>query len=906
VLVLAGLLLAGRLAADLAAQTQKKKEEEEEPAKTAPQKAKKPAKEEEEEEPAKSKSQQGKKPAKEEEEEPAKSKPRTPLRVGDENLDDEARPRPRRPRAQNIDLDREAQRALFPQVQELFRSLAKPHDTATMPSGKTHRIEPVAKYVGDHPDFSGSITLQEIDEKNEPTGKPFDVRKDDLRSIDPYEHIALTKVDQFIKGLADLPETGKGALTKLEGYQQAEKALQAVLNFHLSERLQEKRVGAAWDELKKQLESKLREVRLNQLHILAGGKDWDAAFDLGSFMAEQYRKDDVVLGEVAKLMANHADLALQAQDYIGARQRLLLLENLFPDSREAGPVRDRLRNSANEIVQRADALAQDKDTQAALVKLELAYRIYPELPGLRDKILQLSKRYPVLFVGVRHLPKFMSPATAITDSEKQAVELQFESLIKLVEMAPYGQRYELELAAQSPRQISLGRQFFLNRVLWSNNKELTATDVRHTVSLLCDKKWAGRDIEWADNLMSEGNGIRIGANQYQVRLTLSQGYLDPLSLMDFKILPRDLQRADDPGFAKSPIGSGPYQFDPGKSKPGEEIVFVANPHYGERPGKIGQPRIREIHFYKPQEPASDFNPDSPRPLGLLLDLTAKQYHALSTAPGVTLLDPMRNRRIYFLAVNHRNPPAKKNQKIRRAIGLAINRELILNQVFRDGAKNLHRPLTGPYPPDSWACDASLGRDPYNLKVAKGEGAQAASGAGDVKPVLSLKYPSDDPLAQRTCELIRDQVREAGIQLSLVGRQVYQLHEDVEVSHDYDLAYYSWDYANDAYWLWPLFDSRAIDGRNFLGYTGIDEQLDPPLETLFRKVMSHRDFATVQELTHQIHRQIYESMPIIPLWQLDTLVAIGNGLTFADDKTTTPWKIDPLSIFTDVEQWQLKR
>jgi ABC-type transport system substrate-binding protein len=154
-------------------------------------------------------------------------------------------------------------------------------------------------------------------------------------------------------------------------------------------------------------------------------------------------------------------------------------------------------------------------------------------------------------------------------------------------------------------------------------------------------------------------------------------------------------------------------------------------------------------------------------------------------------------------------------------------------------------------------------------------------------------------------MMRDQVRQTGIELNLIARSVHHLHEDVAVSHDYDLAYYSWDYANDAYWLWPLFNRRAVEGTNFLLYTG-DEQLDPPLESLFRKVMSHRDFATVQDLTHQIHRQIFESMPIIPLWQLDTLVAIGNGLTFAGDKTTTPWKIDPLLIFTDVEQWQLKR
>jgi hypothetical protein len=68
--------------------------------------------------------------------------------------------------------------------------------------------------------------------------------------------------------------------------------------------------------------------------------------------------------------------------------------------------------------------------------------------------------------------------------------------------------------------------------------------------------------------------------------------------------------------------------------------------------------------------------------------------------------------------------------------------------------------------------------------------------------------------------------------------------------------------------------------------------------LFRKAMTHRQFATVQDLAHQIHIRMNDQMPFIPLWQLDTHIAIHRSLQI-------PGNIDPLLIFNDVENWKLQ-
>ena len=42
---------------------------------------------------------------------------------------------------------------------------------------------------------------------------------------------------------------------------------------------------------------------------------------------------------------------------------------------------------------------------------------------------------------------------------------------------------------------------------------------------------------------------------------MKQGFLDPLALMSFKILPREMREMDDKEFAVNPLSSGPFRLD---------------------------------------------------------------------------------------------------------------------------------------------------------------------------------------------------------------------------------------------------------------------------------------------------------------------------------------------------------
>jgi ABC-type transport system substrate-binding protein len=422
----------------------------------------------------------------------------------------------------------------------------------------------------------------------------------------------------------------------------------------------------------------------------------------------------------------------------------------------------------------------------------------------------------------------------------------------------------------------------------------------------------GRNTAWAKLV----NNPAASDSPNQVRLTLRRGFLDPLSLMTFKVLPQQyqgkaLRRADDEIFAKNPTGSGPFEYH-GRMGQGQasQALFIANPFY-QRAGKPGQPHIREVRMVVSADPGRDFMGGK---LQLLLDLPTSRIKELIQA-GFKEQDirTLSSRRVYFLAVNHDNE-ALQDQDLRKAIAHAIDRETLLKDHFRAGYEGvgrdnrlttqlgidtvpLHPMLNGPYPAGSWAC-APASRVPprlYAYDLARTRAKLALSRLHKVE--LTLKYPDDDPRVAKACTALCAQVAKLdGIKIKPVGLPPREFRE-VIFKRKYDLAYCYYDYDSEAYWLWPLFDpdqnARNPGGPNFLRY-----QNDDVLEKLFRLAMSHQSFPEVKKLTQEIHAHLHEKMPLIPLWQLHAHIAVHPDL-----KTSS---LDPLRIFANVEEWRLER
>ena len=301
------------------------------------------------------------------------------------------------------------------------------------------------------------------------------------------------------------------------------------------------------------------------------------------------------------------------------------------------PVSAELKKQAQALFETAK---QEKDPMRRDQLLNEAKEAWPTLPGLRDYEIAESNLHVTLRVGVRRAAGADVAGPGRDGLRSAAVELVFESLVKLDPdgaAAAAGNR----VWQGRPILIPRGRQFDLSpEVRWSTGKVVTVYDARETLKQMRAGRVPTRPPVWA-GLLDPLESIEAASNAHRVPLTLSQGWLDPLALMNFKMLPQGTDAASAE-FAANPLGSGPYVY--AKLTRTDEggrpcVAFTANPYYGARPSKDKLPRIEKIHFiaynFKDDDPKSDHKDeladllaDRPGRLDLLLDLTAREAAAL--------------------------------------------------------------------------------------------------------------------------------------------------------------------------------------------------------------------------------------------------------------------------------------
>jgi ABC-type transport system substrate-binding protein len=876
--------------------------------------AQKPRVEEEEDTP-KPKEKSGKKQRVEEEEETSPKKPKRKIRPEEEE-DPKEKAEPNRPGAKE-ELAKLAERETQPAIKALYRSLAVPYDlvlykrTTVKIGGEKiqgeRKIEPTPIFLGTDPSrFSNEqlrFTPYTFDWKPD---KPFSPLLENLQFVRPYEEIAQDKVRQFLREATPDNSDARSPLSSYDKLVAAENVLKAVLNWHESAKLtggrNYQRSGEDWKKVEANLRKQLlEEVKMEQLKELAQKQEWEKVVELARDLANTYKdKRDIIFRPIADMIksALRGQIATEEKRR-EALKRLRELEREFPGNEELQPLSDALQKEAQSYFETAQDLAKEKKVQQALDYVRRAEEIYPQLKGLGKLKMELNLEHPILRVGVRGpMPQFFSPAWARTDNERRIVDLLFESLVKLVPDQAGGYRYCRGLSESKPQVATLGRRFELpHNATWSDNRTITSADVEFSLKLLQAGKGVGRSSVWGELfLAAERKG-----GPFRVTLQLRQGFLDPLGLMTFKILPAN-QKVNLEEFAKNPVTSGPFHLKGMQSEDGRQsLVFTANPEYGSRPTKNNAPHIQEIRFYTSTNPVEEISNGK---LDLVLDLTAKEAADLLDKPSIEVPLPspnVPNRRIYFLAIN---TVKLSDAGLRRAISCAIDREKLLDQHFRaplKGKAQVHKALNGPFPAGSWACKQNqnapadkAGPSLFNPEEARLLSQQPAAQRAAETGRWQLKYPTDDPALEEAIKELCAQVKtHTGVVLEPKPISLYDLHDDIVIHKNFDLAYYYYDFPDETYWLAPLFGpppGSADDSMNIFKYRTDD------LSNLLSRMRIYRDFSKVREYQWEIHNLLNREMPFIPLWQLDPLLAYRREVQ--------PAAFDPLLVFNNIEEWRL--
>jgi ABC-type transport system substrate-binding protein len=757
----------------------------------------------------------------------------------------------------------------------LLRELAVPADELMLSDGTRLRVEPMREYL--RPGAAISVPVRTLAEP----AKEIKIAGTDVTEVRYYEKQALDGIATLLAG-ADTSDAAWAA----------ERALRACLRFSQSRREFLGPGDSPWASSQRELADRLVEVRRRLLQLLGERDDLAEALRWGEIWLPLYGAESRLGEAVRALWIRHAQRLLKSDDAPRARAQLERIEETFPQSADAEPLRKELRARAEALVQQA----RDVPDAKAIVTLQQSLAIWPQLPGLRDELEKRKGTFQVLYVAVRDLPEYLSPALAYSDAEQQALELIFEGLVHRHQDAKLGTSYRPALAETLIAGTGTRRPLVLRRdVAWSDGERFTAADVRHTVELLT-KSHSADGAAWRELIETP----RLEGNPHRLQLVYHQGLFDPWAPWRVKILPQHAHgkavvRADDPEFAAHPVGTGPYQLHGKEGAEGRVYLIMRADPYFVRQGVAGPKTVREIRIFA--WPASQ--PEAGQPLPhLMLDVVPGHTAALQKH-GYDVRR-LAQARVWFLGVNHRRPMLN-DVNVRLALAQAIDRRGLLERHFRSGAADVAaQSLNGPFPRGSYA-NSSSQRVPEELY--RPDDAQAsARKAGKALPKVewTLKYPAGDPRLDTAFKELAEQVAKvlaaADMHVTIRPQPLPPRKLQVAVrERDFDLVYEHVDTPDAPGALWPLFDPHADavgpGGSNYLGY-----DQDAQLQGLLRSALHHRSFPAVREFMHGIHARLHATMPLIPLWQVPYTVAVHPKLQTDE--------LDALAVFANVAQWKL--
>src|SRR5262249_28323698 len=148
-------------------------------------------------------------------------------------------------------------------------------------------------------------------------------------------------------------------LSRADVLKAAETVLAAADRFHASAREKGDRRGDDWTPVGKLLHERLFEIQLKRLDAFAAAGDWDGASAYARALADAYHETKE-RAPVAKRLVDMIKEALRTNaddDHLReARQRLRLLEEVFPGSEALRDVATDLRRQAERLLDRAKAL----------------------------------------------------------------------------------------------------------------------------------------------------------------------------------------------------------------------------------------------------------------------------------------------------------------------------------------------------------------------------------------------------------------------------------------------------------------------------------------------------------------------------------------------------------------------
>ncbi|NTV51935.1 MAG: peptide-binding protein [Candidatus Firestonebacteria bacterium] len=486
-----------------------------------------------------------------------------------------------------------------------------------------------------------------------------------------------------------------------------------------------------------------------------------------------------------------------------------------------------------------------------------------------DPVPDPAKTYPFthgdsLIQGTIADPAILNPVLASDSASFAVTGLVFNSLLR------YDKNLNLEGELAERWEVSPDGKlitFHLRKnITFHDGQPLTAADVQFTLETYLNPKVK---TAYRSNYTSISKFKALDA------LTFRVWYQEPFapalqSLAGMSILPKhlladkDINTAD--AFNNHPIGSGPYVFKSWKRA--EAVTLESNPHYFE--GRPGLQRLifriipdMSVQYLELQNGALD-----------TMDLTPSQFNREGNQPA--FLQRFNKYRYLapqytYLGFNLKNP-LFQDIRVRRAIGLAINRQALVDSVL----EGLGTVGTGPYTPSSWAYPTDARTLPFDPAAAKQllmeagftytpDGRLQKNGKSVAFTILTNQGNLN---REQTATIIQAQLKAIGMDVQIRIIAWSSLLSEFINKRKFDALIMGWSLAQDPD-LFDIWHSSKTGEFEFNHVSYVNPQVDALL------VEGRRTFDPARRIAvyRQVHALIAADLPYIFLYVPDSLVTV---------------------------------
>lgn len=400
-------------------------------------------------------------------------------------------------------------------------------------------------------------------------------------------------------------------------------------------------------------------------------------------------------------------------------------------------------------------------------------------------------------------------------------------------------------------------------VAWSDGRALTAEDFVYSFRRLLTPSTAARfasqlfpivNAQAVNRGDKEPSALGVTATDKStlvVRLNQPTAYLPQLMASNAASpVPRHVIEAEGRGWTRPGImvSNGAYRLE--EQIPSTLIRAVKNEAFYD----AANVAIDEVIFYPTENQGTSLSRFRAGELDVILNFPANQVERIrETIPDSLHITPALG--VYYLAPNTRKPPFD-DPRVRRALALAIDRDLIVTRLLPPGttaATNIVPPITDGYA----GTEADYTNASMSDRMAEASALLSDAGFGPNKP-LTFAFKTD-PIEQnrRISVALSSMWKAIGVNVEIDTTGASDVNRDGRTGN-FEVIRWTWfGPYNDAATFLGLLEST--NGANVTGYS------NPVFDAKLLEANATRDSDTRRTLLAEAEAILNTDQPVIPLY-----------------------------------------